>query len=77
MTKVDLPLKIDDQNPKIPPTASSSFQQKKLEYDSESNYKDFKSENIKNLASLFTLISLISSFIQSRDKESYQVNCEW
>ena len=39
--------KIDDENPKKPPTpsANSSFQQKKLDHDPESNYKDFKSEN--------------------------------
>ena len=50
--------KIDNQNPKKPPTENSSFQQKKLdnEPDNElknwiaSSYKDFKSESTKRLA---------------------------
>ena len=44
--------KIDDQNPKKPPTKNSSLQQKKLDFDTESNYKDFKSENTKGLAAV-------------------------
>ena len=34
------------------PKATKSFQQKKLDYDSESNYKDFKCEYTKRLACL-------------------------
>ena len=41
------PHKIDDQNPKKPPTANSSFQQKKLYWLWEKLYKDFKSKNTK------------------------------
>ena len=52
--------KTDDKNPKKPPPANSSFQQKKLDYDSESNYKDFKSENTKCLACLISLAVLNS-----------------
>ena len=36
--------KIDDQNPKKPPTGNSSFQQKKLCWLWEKLYKDFKSK---------------------------------
>ena len=45
VTKVDGPYKTDDQNPKIQPTVNSC-------YDSESNYKGFKSENTKWLGPL-------------------------
>ena len=41
------PHKIDDQNPRKPSTANTSFQQKKLYWLWEKLYKDFKSENTK------------------------------
>ena len=53
----DCSYKIDDQKNIKPPTANSSFQKKKLDYDSESNYKDLKSENAKHLACLISLSS--------------------